>query len=76
MSVKQLIEYLLEFLSFNGGCTGSSESRLVKTLHCWKSHVAAHMFLLKGVGVIHSSNDHTIVSSLIYRHYGTPEPLS
>ena len=42
MSVKQLTEQLSEFLSLKGGCTGSSESTLVKMPHCWKSHVAAH----------------------------------
>ena len=26
-----------------GGCTGSSESTLVKMSHCWKSHVTAQM---------------------------------
>ena len=26
------------FLSLKGGCTGSSESTLVKMPHCWKSH--------------------------------------
>ena len=31
-----------EFLSLKGGCTGSSESILVKMTHCWKSYVAAH----------------------------------
>ena len=30
MSVKLLTEYLLEVLSLKGGCTGSSESTLVK----------------------------------------------
>ena len=30
MSVKLLSEHRLEFLSFKGGCTGSSESTLVK----------------------------------------------
>ena len=30
MSVKLLTEHHLEFLSFKGGCTGSSESTLVK----------------------------------------------
>ena len=30
-----------KFLSLKGGCTGSSESTLVKTPHCWKSHVTA-----------------------------------
>ena len=41
MSVKLLTEHHLEFLSLNGGCTGLSESTLVKMPHCWKSHVAA-----------------------------------
>ena len=37
----------LGFLSLKGGCTGLSEATLVKMSHCWKSHVAAHMTLLK-----------------------------
>ena len=37
--VKLLTEQHLEFLSLKGGCRGSSESTLVKTPHCWKSHV-------------------------------------
>ena len=45
MSVKLLTEHHLKFLSLKGGCTGSSESTLVKMPHCWKSHVAAHFFL-------------------------------
>ena len=43
MTVKLLTEHHLEFLSFKGGYTGSSQSSLVKIPHCWKSHVAAHM---------------------------------
>ena len=43
MSVKLLAEHHLEFLSLKEGCTGSSESTLVKIPHCWKSHAAAHM---------------------------------
>ena len=41
MGVKLLTEHHLEFLSLPGGCTGSSESTLVKIPHCWKSRVAA-----------------------------------
>ena len=41
MSVKLLTEHLLEVLSLKGGCTGSSESTLVKIPHSWKSHVMA-----------------------------------
>ena len=43
MTVKLLTEYNLEFLSSKGGCTGSSESTLVKTPHCWKLHVTAQI---------------------------------
>ena len=38
-----LTEQHLEFLGLKGGCTGSSESTLVKMTHCWKPHVTAHM---------------------------------
>ena len=41
-TVKLLAEHHLEFLSLNGGCTGSSETTFVKMPHCWKSHVTAH----------------------------------
>ena len=37
MIVKLLTEHNLEFLSLTGGCTGSSESALVKNSNCWKS---------------------------------------
>ena len=45
MIVKVLTEHHLECLSLKGDCTGSSESILVKILHCWKSHVTAHLSL-------------------------------
>ena len=47
MTIKLLTEHHLEFLSLKGGCTGPSESTLVKMPHCWKSHVAAHISLLR-----------------------------
>ena len=43
MIVKLLTEQHLEFISLKGGCTGPSESTLVKTPHCWKSHARAQM---------------------------------
>ena len=43
MTVKLLTEQHLQFSSLKGGCTGSSESILVKMQHCWKSHVAAQL---------------------------------
>ena len=39
MTVKLLTEPHLRFLSLKVGCTGSSESTLVKIPHCWKSRV-------------------------------------
>ena len=53
MIVKLLTEHHLEFLSLKGGCTGQSESTLVKMPHCWKSHVMAlssYVFLLTVLG--------------------------
>ena len=43
MIVKLLTEHRLEFLSLQGGCTGSSESTLVKIPNCWKSHALAQV---------------------------------
>ena len=45
MSVKLLTEHHLEVLNLKGGCTGTSESTLVKMQHCWKSHDTAHIAL-------------------------------
>ena len=45
MTVKLQTEHHLEFLSFKGGCRGSSESTLVKMPHCWKSLDTAHLSL-------------------------------
>ena len=45
MSVKLLTEHHFEFLSLKGGCTGLSESTLVKMSHCWKSHVATQYYI-------------------------------
>ena len=45
MTVKLLTEQRLKFLSLKGGCTGLSESTLVKMPHCWKSHITAQMSL-------------------------------
>ena len=41
MTVKLLTKQHLEFVSLKGGCTGSSESTLVKMPHFWKSPVTA-----------------------------------
>ena len=46
MNVKLLTEHHLESLSLKGGCTGSSESTIVKMSRCWKSHVVAQIVFL------------------------------
>ena len=46
MIVKLLTEHHLEFLSLKVGCTGSSESTLVKMANCWKSHGTAHVYVM------------------------------
>ena len=67
MSVKLLTGHRLEFLCFKRGCTGSSESKLVKMPHCWKSHVVAHMFTTK------NKEDITIIRGAM--HNGSINPL-
>ena len=42
MNVKLLTEHHLEFLILNRGCTGSSESTLVKIQYCCKSNSVAY----------------------------------
>ena len=49
MNVKLLTDYYLEFLSLKISCTGLSESTLVKTPHCRKSHVAAHIYMINSL---------------------------
>ena len=48
MSVKLLEVHYLEFLTLPGGCTGLSESTLVKIQHCWKPRVAAQLLVSNG----------------------------
>ena len=62
MIVKLLTEHHLEFLSLKGVCTGSYESTVVKIPHCWKSHVAAHVYNhFQGKGLTHTEkSDKTI----------------
>ena len=51
MIVNLLTEHPLEFLSLKGGCTGSSDSSLVKMPHCWKSHVVAQLSTIRAIYV-------------------------
>ena len=45
MIVNLMNEHLLECLSLEGGCRGSSESTHVEMLNCWKSHTLAQLVL-------------------------------
>ena len=57
-------QHNFQFVSFKGGCTGSTESTLVKIPHCWKFHVIAQPTLsirieLKSQSVRLASNSGT-----------------
>ena len=43
MGVNLLTVHNLEFVSLKEGCTGLSESTLVKMPHCWKSPVTTQL---------------------------------
>ena len=47
MIVNLLTEHHFEFVSFKGGCTGSSESTLGKKAYCWISHAKAQLSVLQ-----------------------------
>ena len=66
MTVKLLIEYHLEFLSLKEGCTGSSESTLVKIPHCWKSHVTAHILIFCQIFCIFNQKCLTLESTIFF----------
>ena len=63
VTVKLLSQHHLEFLSLKGGCTGSSESTLVKMPQCWKSHVTAHFSFLFSFSVFLSQTFSLSLSS-------------
>ena len=70
LSVKLLTEHHLEFLSLKGGCTGSSESSLVKMPHFWKLHVTAHIMLTR-LDLITEGKRTVQSSKLIPQHIST-----
>ena len=77
MTLRLLTQHHLEFVGWKGGCTGSSESTLVKMPHCWQSHVTAQIdwfshastgtvnfFWLLHLHRIHIYRNYTISSTL------------
>ena len=67
MIVKLLTEHHLEFLSLKGGCTGLSESTLVKMSNCWKSRALAQMIITldKYSGYMFMSSPNCMMSSSV-----------
>ena len=68
MIVKLLTEHHMEFVSLKGGCTGSSESALVKMPLCWKSHVVAN-FIQSPEAAKQNDND---VNTTLLVHIQSP----
>ena len=75
MTVKLLTEHHLEFLSLKGGCTGLSESTLVKTSNCWKSHVTAQMYYHRET-IISKPTDNKISCTRVTLDIRTPKHKS
>ena len=69
MTVKLLTEQHLEFLSLKGGCTGSSESTLVKMPHCWKSHFKAHIIFPEQMHPVRSPFQTPVVTVRNFRKF-------
>ena len=61
-----MTEHNLEFLSLKGGCTGSSESTLVKMPHCWKSHVTAQLSVARNQIFLRDPTEDRMVEPLSY----------
>ena len=77
MIVKLMIEHYLEFLSLTGGCTGLSESTLVKIPHCWISHAMAQSFSIKFFHIILSLPGLHVLTAPLQRStclYQQPSP--
>ena len=73
ITLRLLAEHHLEFLSLKGGCTGSSESTLLKMPHCWKSHVANQfcvMWFLELIALSSSedSDEHVHLHTCAFAH--------
>ena len=69
MTVKLLTEHHLEFLSFKGGCRGSSESTHIKMPHCTRLKLLFRSILLKGM----SNSIHDASASAFKAIIASPE---
>ena len=66
MTVKLLTEHHLEFLSLKGGCTGSSESTLVKMSNCCTCSL-----LLEHIWTFFSVKDFSATAGVRILKFGT-----
>ena len=66
------VEHHMEFLNVKGGCTGLSESTLVKMPLCWKSNVTAQAGLKTG---LHAGPTVAILGGVGGGGFFTPDSL-
>ena len=74
MSVKLLTEHRFEFVSFKGGCTGSSESTLVKNANlCHGSMLRADAYDTLGTFISQREGTiQTITTNLVFHACSAP----
>ena len=73
MSVKLLTEHRLEFVSLKGGCTGSSESTLVKMPHCVAAHFRADAYDTQGTFIFQRTGKiQTSPTNLVFHACSAP----
>ena len=68
----------LNILCLKKGCTGSSESTLVKMPHCWKYYVAAHLLCVRAAMArlcLHLSKCHIVENIMLRLTYCVWEQL-
>ena len=58
LNMQWLLSYWLN-VSLKGGCTGSTESTLVKMQHCWRSHVTAQIIYPHSITDIDSNDTYS-----------------
>ena len=73
MSVKLLTEHRLEFVSLKGGCTGSSESTLVKMQICVTGQGFEPMCTIRWVhSYLREGKIQTITTNLVFHASSAP----
>ena len=73
MSVELLTEHNFEFLHLRGGCTGSSESTLVKMPHYCKSHAAVQLVIAKALRGQTARIHRLVCAFVLHKHRRGPK---